>query len=322
MIRVDELARRIGAELIGPTSSGQLEVSGLAPFEMATPDDVSFLPDPKRSRGLANCEASAVIVDSESLSLCPTQALVSSNCLLACARAAHWLTPVSREQRASSRSQQRHERIDENADIARTATIGRCTSIGTHTRIGPGCNIGDGVRIGAYCEIGANVTMTAAASLGNRVSVEHGSVIGGGPFSYIRDGTRWLKLPGFGGVDIGDDVALGCGVTIDRGALGQTSLGRGTKIDAQVHIGHGCEIGEDCAIAARTAIAGEVTIGDRCVIGGAVGIAEGLVVASEVRITGMSMVSKSLLVAGASYSSGWPAKLSRAWWRQVALSSR
>jgi UDP-3-O-[3-hydroxymyristoyl] glucosamine N-acyltransferase len=248
--------------------------------------------------------------------------ILVDDCLLACARAAQWLDSASRENDAKQRTLQRYERIDLTADIASTATLGRAITIGQHTTVGPGCVIGDGVRIGDYCEIGANVSVSAAATIGNRVTVGANCVIGGEPFLYARDGAIWLKLPSFGSVTIGDDVVIGCNTTVDRGALGDTSIRRGTIMDNQVHIGHGTVIGEHSAIAAQCVVAGEVTIGASCVIGGAVGIAEGVSIAPNIRITGMSLVSKSLAEAGVSYSSGWPVQRSRRWWRQVATATR
>jgi len=318
VLTISEIARRLGSR---PVADASTAISRIAPLGVATAGDLSFLPHPRMRKQLSLCRASAVITDADTGSSYPASIIVE-DCLLGCARAAQWLEHFSREFDAGWRPIQYYEATDPTADIASSVVVGRATTIGPHTIVRPGCVIGDGVRIGAYCDIGPNVTVKAAATIGNRVVIGANSVIGGDPFLYVRDGQSWLKLPSFGSVEIGDDVTIGNNTAIDRGALGDTWIRRGAKLDNLVHIGHGSVVGEHCAIAAHTAIAGEVTIGEACIIGGAVGIAEGLSIAPRVRITGMSMVTKSLRTAGESYSSGWPAQMSRRWWRQVARTGR
>lgn len=319
VLTVNEIARRLGSRRLADSSTA---INRIAPLGVATAGDLSFLPHPRMRKQLSLCRASAVITDSDAGSSCRAESIIVEDCLLGCARAAQWLEHFSREFDARWRPVQHYEAADPTADIASSVVVGRATTIGPHSIVRSGCVIGDGVRIGAYCDIGPNVTLNAAATIGNRVVIGANSVIGGDPFLYVRDGVSWLKLPSFGSVEVGDDVTIGSNSAIDRGALGDTRIGRGTKLDNLVHIGHGSVVGEHCAIAAHTAIAGEVTIGEACIIGGAVGVAEGISIAPRVRITGMSMVTNSLRVAGESYSSGWPARPSRRWWRLVARTSR
>ena len=316
MLRLKELARRIHGTLLTPDS--KTTVSRIAPLEVAVTGDLSFLPDQRYRSRLALCGASAVIVDRATAPFCPAEPLIVEDVQIGCARASIFLPRASRINDAAQRSVLAHETIDPSATISPLATLGRATTIGAHTVVGPGCVIGDAVRIGSYCTLAANVTIEAAATLGNRVFVGANSSIGGEPFLYVRDQWKWLKLPSFGSVEIGDDVSLGSNVVLDCGAINDTKVLDGAKVDSHVHIGHGVIIGRDTAIAARTAIAGEARIGNRCIIGGAVGIGEGVVIAPDVRVTAMSMVTKSLRDAGAAYSSGWPARRSRQWWRQVS----
>lgn len=314
-MRLDELARRIQGRLASASST---EISRIASLETALPGDVSFVPNRRFNKRLSLCRASAVIVDRDSISYCTVEPLIVEDVLIALARAGSWLPIASPVNAARDRPPQPHEITDASAVVAPSADIGRVVSIGPNTMIGPGCVVGDGVRIGGYCKIGPNVTIEAAATLGNRVSVGANTVVGGEPFLYVKDAQHWLKVPSFASVDLGDDVELGSNVAIDRGTIVNTTVKRGAKIDNHVHIGHSVVIGEDTAIAAQAAIAGETTIGRGCLIGGAVGIGEGLTVADDVQITAMSMVTKSLLGCGIAYSSGWPVRRSREWWRFVS----
>ncbi len=314
------LARRIHGSLL--VADTQTVVNRIAPLDVAIPGDLSFLPDPRYRGRLSLCRASAVIIDANSVPLCPAEPLVVDDLRIGCARAGSWLPHASRLTDVSQRSIQNYETVDPSVQVASSATLGRATTIGAYTTIGPGCIIGDGVRIGSYCKLGPNVTIEAAASLGNRVLVGANTSIGGEPFLYVRDSGTWLKLPSFGSVEIADDVSVGCNTVIDRGAINDTWIMTGVKLDSHVQIGHGVEVGRDTAIAAKCAIAGEAKIGNGCTIGGAVGIGEGVEIPPRVRITAMSLVTKSLQKSDASYSSGWPVRLSRDWWRQVSTKTR
>lgn len=315
-LRLEQVVQRLRAESPGPAG---LELSGLAPPGAARAGELSFVPHRRLRNILITTSASAVIVERELAGFCRTAVpIIVTDTLAACAEASRWLSPRSRDCDALTRKVQAHEVVAESAIVAPGVSIGRAVTIGAHSRIAAGCIIGDGVRIGSYCDIGANVAILGAATLGNRVRIGANSTVGGDAFTYARSGEGWLKLPDFGSVEIGDDVDIGSSTTIDRGAIGHTTVCSGTKIDNHVHLGHGCMLGEHTAIAAHTAIAGESTIGRGCLIGGGVRINEGVVIAERVRITAMSMVTKSLPEPGASYSSGWPAERSGTWWRRVS----
>ncbi len=317
-MRLSELARRIQGTLVGESDT---ELERIAPPDVAMPGDLSFLPSTHYRKRLPLCRASAIIVDPGSVTHCEAEPLIVEDLLVGCARAGRWLPHASRARDARHRPRQDYQRVDASATFAATVSLGRAVTIGYRTNVGPGCVIGDGARIGSYCDVGANVIIEAGVSLGNRVLVGPNSSIGGEPFLFVRDSEHWLKLPSFGGVEIGDDVRLGSCVTVDRGSIGDTSVKAGAIIDSHVHIGHGVVIGTDTAVAARTSVAGEAIIGDGCVIGGSVGIGEGVTIAARVRITAMSMVTKSLSEPGAAYSSGWPVRHSRQWWKLVSMLS-
>ncbi len=316
---LQELARCIGGT---PDTSADTELTGLATLESARGGELSFLPHPGIRRHLRLCTASAVIVAPQDAAACPVAVIVVEDPLVGCARAGARLPLVTRETIAARRPAQPYECVDPSASVHPSASIGNAVTVGHGSVVGPGCVIGDGVRIGSYCTLRPNVTIEAAATIGNRVEIAAGVHLGGQPFLYVRDGRGWLQLPAFGSVDIGDDVALGSHVAIDRGAQGDTVVGRGSKIDNHVHIGHGVVLCADVAIAAGTVIAGEAKIGSGCIIGGAVAIAEGVEIAPRVTVTAMSMVTKSIDEAGVRYSSGWPARRSSQWWRFVAALSK
>ncbi len=160
--------------------------------------------------------------------------------------------------------------------IHRRAFIDEEVSMGEGTRVGPGAVVARGVRTGRDCEIQANATLCAGTTLGDRVVVQTGAVLGSTGFGYVRnvETGEYVAFPQQGTLEVGDDVEIGANTTIDRGALGETRIGRGTKIDNLVHIAHNCVIGRDVVIAAQTGISGSTTVGDGAVIGGQVGIGD------------------------------------------------
>ena len=160
--------------------------------------------------------------------------------------------------------------------IAPNASVAADAVIGSRTVIGEGAVIEGGVRIGEDCRIGTRVVVHSGTTLGDRVAIQAGAVLGSNGFGYVRDRRtgRYLAFPQQGTLHIEEDVEIGANATVDRGALGETRIGRGTKIDNLVHIGHNCSIGEDVVIAAQAGIAGSSTVGDGAVLGGQVGIAD------------------------------------------------
>jgi len=152
--------------------------------------------------------------------------------------------------------------------------IGEGSSVGDRTQIRAGAKIGDNVRVGRDCVVHPNVFLEDGVTIGNRVILHAGVVIGADGFGYVRGDMGYHKFPQIGTVVIEDDVELGANTTVDRGALGRTRIGKGTKLDNLVHVGHNCDIGERVVIAAQTGISGSVTIEDDCVIGGQVGFGD------------------------------------------------
>ena len=158
----------------------------------------------------------------------------------------------------------------------------------------PGCVLQKDVRIGADSRLHARVTVCAKTTIGRRCIVHPGAVLGSDGFGFARDGDRWVKVPQLGAVRIGDDVEIGANTTVDCGAIGDTIIEDGVKLDNQIQVGHNVTIGEHTAIAACTGISGSTTIGKRCMIGGMVGFAGHLTIADDVAVTGFSLVSASI----------------------------
>ena len=169
-----------------------------------------------------------------------------------------------------------------------SAVVGKDVSVGVGTRVGPGAVLEDGVIVGCDCNLMARVVVHAGTTLGNRVVVQAGAVLGSTGFGYARnsDTGEYLIFPQQGKLVVEDDVEIGANTTIDRGALGETRIGRGTKIDNLVHIGHNCVIGKNVVIAAQTGISGSSTVEDGAVLGGQVGIGEHATVGAGVILGG------------------------------------
>jgi len=312
-----QLAERIGAKLHG---AADCVVTGVDTLDHAGDGDVTFLFNRKYRKFLTVTHASAVILGPEDAAACPVNALVMDNPYLGYARAAALLDPCGVETQAG-----RHPSacIDPLAAIDATASIGpqvvieAGVSIAAHVFIGPGCIIGRNVRIGPYTRLVARVTICHSCTLGSRGLIHPGAVLGADGFGLARDGDRWTKVPQLGAVQLGDDVEVGANTTIDRGALKDTVIGNGVKLDNQIQIGHNVVIGEHTAIAGCAGISGSTVIGRRCMIAGGVGIAGHLRIADDVTVTAMSLVTKSINKAGI-YSSSWPAEESLAWRKMLA----
>jgi UDP-3-O-[3-hydroxymyristoyl] glucosamine N-acyltransferase len=183
--------------------------------------------------------------------------------------------------------------------------------------IGPGCVVGNGAQVGDDTQLVARVTLYRGVRIGRRCLLHAGTVIGADGFGIAQDRDGWVKVPQVGAVTVGDDVEIGANTTIDRGAIDDTVIEDGVKLDNQIQVGHNVRIGAHTAIAGQAGISGSTTIGKRCLIAGAVGIVGHLEIADDVVVTGLTMVSSSITKAGM-YSSGLPAVETGLWRRVVA----
>jgi UDP-3-O-[3-hydroxymyristoyl] glucosamine N-acyltransferase len=311
-----ELARRTGAELIGDPA---VVVDHVATLEEAGPGAVSFLANPRYRRFLGRTRAAAVVVSPDDRGTCPAAALVAANPYLVFARAAQLLMA------AEPPAPGVHETafVHPQAVVADGVSVGPCAVIDAGARIGRGVSIGAGTVIGRRASVGdhariaANVTIADAVVVGARVILHGGVVLGADGFGFANDRGRWVKVPQTGTVRIGDDVEIGANSCVDRGALGDTVVEAGVKIDNLVQVGHNVRIGAHTAIAGCAAIAGSTTIGSRCMIGGAVAIAGHLSIADKVTITGMTAVTRGIRESGV--YSGSPQMLPNNDWRKNAV---
>jgi UDP-3-O-[3-hydroxymyristoyl] glucosamine N-acyltransferase len=331
---LQQIAEAIGARLIGV---GGVEVSAVASMESATPDDLVFVEDEKHLAAALQSQAGAVIAgefaEACAASVADTRPiLVSDHPKLAFARAARLLQgrlPLDSTPQQGSLHPTAviHPSVvvgpgvlvDERAVVAERAQIGEST------RIGVGSAIGSGVKIGRQCEIYPNVTIYPGTTLGDRVIVHAGAVLGSDGFGYVRDRKtgHYEKFPQAGRLVIEDDVEIGANATIDRGALDETRIRRGTKIDNLVHIGHNCQIGEDVVIAAQTGLSGSIVIENGVVLGGQVGIGEHARIGEGVLLGGQGGVLPHKVLRGKGVAFwGTPAQPLREYLKQLAALAR
>lgn len=311
-----ELAERLGVELRG---DGRIPIAGIASLEHATPEHLSYLADPRHRKYLARSRAGAVVAAPQDAEHCPAAVLVSEQPHLTFTQAARLLHPPAPVIPGCHPSAviDPGARIDSTASIGPLVVIETGAEIGPRVFVGPGCVIGAGVRVGADSRLVARVTLCSGTLIGARALIQPGAVIGREGFGFARDGERWLRIPQIGRAVLGDDVEVGANTTIDRGAMTDTRIGDGVKLDNQIQIGHNVEIGDHTAIAANTGISGSTRIGRHCTIAGAVGMAGHLRIGDGVHFTGMAMVTRSFEQPG-SYSGGLPAMPSAEWRRGVA----
>ena len=212
-------------------------------------------------------------------------------------------------------------RLGSNLELAPGVVIAPGAEIGDGTRLGPGTVIGPGVAIGRHCEIGANVTISHAY-IGDRVTILPGAHIGQPGFGFATTGEDYLKIPQLGRVIIQDDVEIGSATAIDRGALGDTVIGEGSKLDNLVMIGHNCQIGRHCVIAGQTGLAGSVVLEDGVVLAGQVGLGDHTRVGAKARMGARSGTSSAFFLEGGQDYGGAPAKPVREWARELHAVTR
>lgn len=269
---VDELAALVDGRVIG---DGSILVDRVNNLEVAADGEIAYVEDEKFFEAASKSRASCLVAPAGAPVDAPCRIEVT-NPKLAFALIAEVLHPPKRPEPSIHPTAV----IAENADVALTAfvgphvSIGESSSVGVGTGIYAGASIGDNVTIGIDCVIYPNVVIYDNVTIGDRVILHAGVVIGADGFGYVRDSLSHHKFPQIGTVVIEDDVELGANTCVDRAALGRTRIGRGTKLDNMVHVGHNCDIGERVVIAGQTGISGSVTIEDDCVIGGQVGFGD------------------------------------------------
>lgn len=292
-----ELSRLTGAELVGDAN---LRIERVATLEGAGSGAISFLANRRYRRFLAKTKASAVILAPADREACPAAALVTANPYLVFAKVAQLLAPPDLPPAGVHASAVVHPL----AQLGEGVSIGPHVVIEAHARLEQGVIVGAGSYIGSHAHIGEHsriaplVSIGAQVSVGARAILHSGVVLGADGFGFANEGGRWIKVPQQGGVKLGDDVEVGANTCIDRGALGDTVIEDGVKIDNLVQVGHNVRIGAGTAVAGLTAFAGSSTIGRHCMIGGSSAIAGHLTITDNVTITGMTGVSRSIREPG------------------------
>jgi len=311
-----DLAVRFGLSLRGEPS---LRVSRVATLSHAESGALSFLANPRYRKQMASTRATAVLLGPQFADDCPVAALIDPNPYLAYARIADLLHPPPRAEAGvhATAVVSPGARIAPSASVGPLAVVEDDVDIEARASVGAGCVVQRGARIGEDSRLTSRVTIYGGVRIGRRCIVHAGAVIGADGFGFAADAGTWVKVPQLGGVHIGDDVEIGANTTIDRGAIDDTVVEHGVKLDNQIQVGHNVRIGAHSAIAGCVGISGSTTIGQRCMIGGGVGIAGHLTIADDVVVTGCSLVSASIRHAG-SYSSGMPTVETRRWRRMVA----
>lgn len=313
--QLSELARQTGSRLEGDDCL----IERIAEISVAGLGDIAFVSNPKYVEHLSATKASALIIKPEFLDDCSVPALLTDNPRLLYAKVANLLYPPRKSGQGVSASAvvSTSASIDQTASIAAGAVISDNVTIGAGTQIGANCVIEEDAVIGSNTRISANVSIGYGSKIGSDCVIHSGVVLGADGFGFVKDGESYLKIPQIGNVHIGNDVEIGANTTIDRGALENTVIANGVKLDNQIQIAHGVTIGDNTVISSSTAIAGSTHIGSGCLIGGLVGIVEHLDITDNVMITGRTMVTRSITQSG-SYSSSTPMDTTENWRKNSA----
>jgi UDP-3-O-[3-hydroxymyristoyl] glucosamine N-acyltransferase len=318
-----ELAEKLGCGLLG---DGSVSVTSVSSPQSATADSLIFAEDAQHLEGALNSSAGVVIAGEFASAAGGKPILISPHPRLTFARAARLLRepeafPLIHPSAILSPS----TKIGKNIAIGARAILGENVIVGDDTTIGQGAVLGNNVTVGKECRIDPNVTIYAHTTLGDRVVVQAGAVLGSEGFGYVRDSQtgRYEQSPQIGRLVIEDDVEIGANSTIDRGALDETRIRRGAKIDNLVHIGHNCQIGENVVIAAQTGLSGSVTIEDNVVMGGQVGIGDHARVESGAMIGGQGGILPHKVLRGKGVIFwGTPARPVKEYLKELAFLSR
>jgi UDP-3-O-[3-hydroxymyristoyl] glucosamine N-acyltransferase len=306
-----QLAERLGATLRGAADQ---TINGLATLQEAQAGQLSFLANPQYRKYLADTQASALLLSPADAEGYAGDALLVENPYLAFAQLSHLFDPRP----VASAG------VHPTAVIAADAQVHASASIGPYVVIESAAQIGAGVSIAAHCFIGARsiigadswlaprVTLYHDVRIGKRVVVHSGTVLGADGFGFAKEAGAWQKIAQIGGVLIGDDVDIGANTTIDRGALGDTVIGDGVKLDNLIMIAHNVQVGDHTAMAGGAGISGSSKVGKHCMIAGRAGLVGHIEVCDNVFITGMTMITRSITEPG-SYSSGTAMQPSAEW---------
>jgi UDP-3-O-[3-hydroxymyristoyl] glucosamine N-acyltransferase len=291
-ITLKALVEKLGGELIG----NDVEVSRVASVANAEAGHITFITDSKYRKSLSDTKASAVILAEENRAFSDLPRIVTDNPYAYFAKVSALLNPQINAVFGVHTSSiiGAESKISATCAVGPNAVIGHQVSLADGVVVGAGCFIGDNVTIGKNTQLQPNVTIYSDSLVGANCNIAAGAVIGADGFGYANQDGTWVKIPQVGRVVIADDVDVGANTTIDRGALDDTVIEKGVKLDNLIQIGHNCIIGAHTVIAGCVGIAGSARIGKRCRIGGAAMILGHLEIADDVTISPGSMITRSL----------------------------
>src|ERR1039457_7207732 len=331
------LAEKLGCRLLGDSSITVTRVSSL---QSATSESLVFVDDPRHLETALISPAAAVIAGDFAASATSKPILISPHPRLTFARAAKLLRDADHNRAIHpSAIVPASAQIGRNVAIGPRAILGEHVQVGDETTIGAGSVIGgnagedegeavtrgDAIKIGSHCRLDPNVTIYPGTTLGDRVIVQAGAVLGSAGLGYVRDSQtgRYEQFPQVGRLVIEDDVEIGANSTVDRGALDETRIGRGTKIDNLVHVGHNVQIGQDVVIAAQAGLSGSAVVEDNVIIGGQVGIADHVRIEEGAILGAQSGIPTKKVIRGKGVVFwGTPARPIREYLKELAFLSR
>ena len=319
-ICLGELAAEFGCELVGDP---QANISRAATLSNAKAGELSFFANKAYRDQLRATSAGAVLLMSADAADCPVNALITDDPYLIFARIAGLLHPQPELIAGThpSATVSPAAKIAVTAQLSANSVIEDDAIIEADVFIGPGVVVGPRCRIGKASRLLANATIVQDVELGERCIIHPGAIIGSDGFGNAQSDTGWVKVPQVGRVLIGNDVEIGANSTIDRGALDDTVIGDGARLDNMVHIAHNVRIGQHTALAAQNGVAGSTTIGKRCMFGGQVGVNGHLSICDDVIVSGKSVLTKDIKEPGY-YSNTFAAEKDKEWKRKVARFKR
>jgi UDP-3-O-[3-hydroxymyristoyl] glucosamine N-acyltransferase len=292
-----QIVARLGGRVAGAADTPIHQVASL---ESADAREISFYTGKRHRAKLDATRAGAVILAADSEGDTQRPRIVADNPYLYFARVSQLFNPLVRQP----------------AGVHPSAVVAKSAKLGEGVSIGAGCVVAEDVVIGDGSCLYPRVVVYAGCRLGRRVIVHSGAVIGADGFGIADDNGHWVKIPQIGSVLIGDDVEIGANTTIDRGALDDTVIEEGVKLDNQIQVGHNCVIGAHTVVAGCSGISGSVKIGRNCMIGGGVGIVGHLEICDGAMVSGFTLIAKSITRPG-TYTSGMPAMPHAEWLRNA-----
>ena len=319
-VSLGDLATRFGCELLGDPD---VVVEGLASLGSADEHSLSFLASAAFRPQLANTRAAAVILKAGDAADCPVAALIAEDPYACYARMAAVVCPAPRHEpgRHATAAVAGDAEIAGSAHLAAHAVVGERTVIGEDVYLGPGCVVGPDCVLGSGTRLVANVTLARNVRIGARCTIHPGAVIGADGFGNAMTPEGWVKVPQFGGVRIGDDVEIGANSTVDCGALDDTVIEDGVRIDNLCMIAHNVVVGAHTAMASMAGISGSTTIGKRCIFAGQSGTVGHISICDDVIVSARAAVTKNVTEPGV-YASVLPAEPAKIWNKRLALLRR